>query len=617
MSAPRVVIDDLTWADLLRLTLEDIPAASQGGWTLHGPVDPGITLVELFAFQLEQHLFMAQQLTEPVIRASLRLLDVDEPAPARAARTVLAFPPAPAALVPGGTVARLADDPLQRRFALAEDVWILPVDGVTVEGSMARTGDALDLVLQGQAPVTAGARLSLLLEVEAAPGVAPSWSIAAAAAHPPATLRWRAMGADGAAEVVEVDDQTGGLRRAGLVRLPWPGVWNRPGPGRRRLRAEAVAASYTEPVRILGVHPNAAVAEHREEQVTSVPVGHLLPLPGQRVTVPGGAGRLLDAALELVEPDGRRHRWQAVGSWVAIGPADRVFLVDRERGQLVFGDGRAGRIPRPRPDEPAQLVAGLGGGADGNLGSGRAWAAGGRSALNPVAAEGGADAEGVDRARQRAAGALARADRTVTTDDAVDLAVSTPGVGVARAWVTVGAHPHFPCDPVATALTVTVVPAARRATPSADWTPTPRPDDGLVATVTGRLRAARLIGQEVFVARPAYHAVQVSLSLAGAAPSENTREAVADALRRHLDPLEGGNEGKGWPFGGPVRPSELLGVVQDVVGPETEVTRVAVSLNGGPPADCGDTAIPAGHLVWLAGVTIDAAASLPGGGGLR
>jgi hypothetical protein len=195
--------------------------------------------------------------------------------------------------------------------------------------------------------------------------------------------------------------------------------------------------------------------------------------------------------------------------------------------------------------------------------------------------------------------------------------VSTPGAGVARAHVAVGAHPGFPCDPVASALTVTVVPHARRTTPLAEWTPAPLPDDGAVATVAERLRAARLIGQEVFVVRPTYHSVRVWLSLSGTAPAEATRQAVADTLRRHLDPLEGGSEGTGWPFGGPVRPSELLGVVQDVLGPETSVTEVAVSLDGGPSSNCGDVAIPDGHLVWLAGVTVYAAATLPSGGGLR
>ena len=81
-----------------------------------------------------------------------------------------------------------------------------------------------------------------------------------------------------------------------------------------------------------------------------MPVGHLLPLPGQRVTtVPGGAGRLLDAALELVEPDGRRPPLagrRVLGRDRARRPG--AFLVDRERGQLVFrATGAPGGSPGP------------------------------------------------------------------------------------------------------------------------------------------------------------------------------------------------------------------------------------------------------------------------------
>ena len=51
-----------------------------------------MTLLELFAWQFEQRLFMADQVTEPVTRASLRLLGIaDAPTPT-AAGTVLSVP---------------------------------------------------------------------------------------------------------------------------------------------------------------------------------------------------------------------------------------------------------------------------------------------------------------------------------------------------------------------------------------------------------------------------------------------------------------------------------------------------------------------------------------------
>ena len=82
-------IDDLSFTGLLRIALGDVPSASQGRWTLHGPVDPGITLLELFAWELEQRLFMAEQATDGMVRASLRLLGVPDPLATSPARTIL------------------------------------------------------------------------------------------------------------------------------------------------------------------------------------------------------------------------------------------------------------------------------------------------------------------------------------------------------------------------------------------------------------------------------------------------------------------------------------------------------------------------------------------------
>jgi hypothetical protein len=94
-------------------------------------------------------------------------------------------------------------------------------------------------------------------------------------------------------------------------------------------------------------------------------------------------------------------------------------------------------------------------------------------------------------------------------------------------------------------------------------------------------------------------------------------QCIVDALRRYLDPLAGGSERDGWPFGGPVRPSALAGVVQKTIGPEATVTRLSVALDDGPPSDCSDLAIGPRELVWLGEATITWVAALPAGGGLR
>ena len=72
-------------------------------------------------------------------------------------------------------------------------------------------------------------------------------------------------------------------------------------------------------------------------------------------------------------------------------------------------------------------------------------------------------------------------------------------------------------------------------------------------------------------------------------------------MRRFLDPLTGGDQQDGWPFGAPVRPSALLRVAQQAAGHDGDVSRVAIALDAGTAwEDCRDVAIRPHELVTLA-----------------
>jgi hypothetical protein len=68
-----------------------IPAASVGEWTLHAPVDPGITLLELFAYLLEQRVYWMDHVSDSVVHGALSLLG-ERPKPTQVAATVMHFP---------------------------------------------------------------------------------------------------------------------------------------------------------------------------------------------------------------------------------------------------------------------------------------------------------------------------------------------------------------------------------------------------------------------------------------------------------------------------------------------------------------------------------------------
>ncbi|NBH08775.1 hypothetical protein GTY80_36750, partial [Amycolatopsis sp. SID8362] len=111
MTLPVPKLDDLTWADMMAAITRRIPAESDGTWTLHAPADPGVTLLELFAYLLEQRLYWLDQAPDELVVAILKLLGLEPPRPARAAATVLSLRTAEETptVVPAGTV--LARDP--------------------------------------------------------------------------------------------------------------------------------------------------------------------------------------------------------------------------------------------------------------------------------------------------------------------------------------------------------------------------------------------------------------------------------------------------------------------------------------------------------------------------
>ncbi|MFI0418841.1 baseplate J/gp47 family protein [Spongiactinospora sp. 9N601] len=611
MTLPAPRLDDLTWADMMAAIRRRIPAESGGTWTLHAPADPGVTLLELFAYLLEQRLYWLDQAPDELVVAILRLLGLEPPRPARPAATVLhltADGPGPAYVPPGTVMSR---DPAGRiRFTLDGDVAVFPLLGdVTVRTDRDRTADLLArrgvalLAGDGSAasarftlPLTGGhsapGPLSLLVELDAP--VPPSWSPRAVPdVRPPAELTWSWFrpGTDISGSFAQVEDGTGGLRRSGVVRLLPPDGWSTDDCG---VLVSTRAATYAAPPRLLRLAVNVSAARHLERRTAtgaelSGQIGHWLKLPGQRLTLPEAAGLLLDATLHLAG-----EQWNPVTDFAFGGSRDRVFTLDRADGALVFGDGLTGRVPRPSEDVRVEYA--VGGGRAGNGGLTGNWLPVADSVAvrgaNLVQAEGGADPETVAQARERAAGTLGEVTRAVTAEDHVTLAVTTPGVAVGRAYASVGEHPGFPCARVPGAVTVHVVPAVPGGVLA------PRPDPGMLCEVADRLAGARLLTAEVFVRAPAYRDVRLRVDLSGR-PAGRARVSAlaAEALRRYLDPLAGGDDGTGWPFGAALRPSALLRAAQRALGDLADVAGVAIGLDGAEPADaCGDQALRPGEL---------------------
>lgn len=660
MTLAAVELGDLSWDELVSLARRRIAAVSRGQWTLHAPVDPGITVLELFAWLLEQRVYWLDQAPDSLVRAILRLLGV-APRPLGIASTVLEVEPHETRIeLPDETVLAADDGTLWTTEAAITIAALHPTTPIALAvGGRDHTADLLrgrlvELFAGGSSEVRVGLPLrapppsgvlALFFDLVTARSIAPSWRAEPSIAIEPATaIDWhyrRSDGSEGELELIE--DGTGGLRRSGLVHLRIPLDWrDEPGAPQRYdvVLRSSDASRFTFPPLLRSVRPNAVVARHRARVRASSGAHDWLPLPGRSIALshdepPPIAGTISLWLRERAAP-AVWQRWRETDDLAFHGSADRVFVTDRAERRLDFGDGLAGRLPVLARDATvdAPPIPGAsdafdnvaveywaGGGPIGDRGAGgryverAALGASGFSASALVAAIGGGEPESLVEARDRARSELARRERAITAEDHEEVALSTPGAGLVRAYAAIGAHPDHPCVLVPGAVTVFVLPYAPRALGTQEVA-LPVADDGVLTAVRARLGEWRLAGSQVFVERARYRRARLRLHIEGDRPPSAERlSRTTEALLRYADPLEGGDDGGGWPWGAPLRPSSLIRRAQDALGDIARIRTIDVALDDEPLREaCHDVDIAAHELLALESVAYQhTVARSPGG----
>jgi predicted phage baseplate assembly protein len=627
MGLPLPTLDNRTYAELVREGLRVVPRQAPR-WTDHNAHDPGITLLELFAYLVEMDIFRLDRTPEAALRAFLRLVGI-EPAPPRVAETVLELRPSsgagPIAVAAGlrvsdaqGAQVFETDAALHvvdaRLVALANEAGGRRIDrgadnAAAVQypplGQDPAVGDAL--LLGFDAPLGAGgepialhvwtadpegdaATRARLIEEwrrarEAAAscgsgtgGIVPDWR-----QHYSARTLWEYLGPAGWSPLSGVEDDTRALSLSGFVRFPAPtgAVPGGLGPGLWTLRCRLAAGGYECPPAIRRVGFNAVRAVHGACTLQAEHLGISNGRADQAFDLasrPAVAGSLeLEVSLDDVE-DGP---WREVPHWDRIGPHDCAFVLDPARARIVFGDGRIGRVP-----PTGARIAGryrVGGGSEGNLEAGTLVQAedAAVSVRQPFAAFGGAPAETLDEARGRALDFMSERFRAVTLADVEALALATPGVPVARARAIAGYHPAFPCVTAAGSVTLVAVPSC----------PGERPEAGpdFVSAVHSWLAPRCPVTTELHVVGPVFRTVVVEARLHADPGTEldGLIAAAAAVLDRFLHPLSGGPDGTGWPPGRAVYRTEVMAVLNGLPG-VAYVDEVSLHAEGDSQASCAD-----------------------------
>ncbi|MDT9689855.1 putative baseplate assembly protein [Streptomyces sp. P9(2023)] len=568
-------------------------------WTDHNVSDPGVTLIETFAYMVDQLLYRLNRVPDKNYMAFLDLLGVRLFPPTAATAEVdfwLSAPQPDTVMLRAGVEVATERGETEEgvAFGTIADLPIVPSSltrlvtahaGGEQTDRTAALAEGRDIPCFQAAPApgdavlfglpTAVPRCIVAVQLDSrveGVGVDPR--------QPP--LVWEAW--DGARwALCETDsDTTGGLNRPGEVIVFVPaGHTASVVAGTRAgwLRCRVTAPEAGQP--FYSVSPTVREAEvftvggtmtvEHAETVHDTMLGASDGVAGQRFRL-HRPPILLDGEPPLVEVSAGEgwETWTQVDHFGASSPTDRHVVVDATTGEFTFPpelrepDGTV-RTYGAVPDQGAQVRVTryrTGGGAGGNVARGAISVL--RSSVpyvarveNREAARGGVDGETVDNAKVRAPHVLRIRDRAVTAQDYEFIArEAAPSVRRVRCLPAVAGEGG--------AVRVLIVPDAV-ADEGDDRLRFEQliPSEQALSAITARLDERRLVGTRLVVEPPAYQGVTVVARLiAEPQDVDRVREDALAALFRHLNPLHGGADGTGWSFGRPVQYGEVFAVLQ-------------------------------------------------------
>ncbi|MFI9269962.1 putative baseplate assembly protein [Kitasatospora sp. NPDC052896] len=575
-------------------------------WSDHNVSDPGVTLIEAFAHMTDQLLYRLNRVPEKNYLAFLDLIGV-KLFPAAAARTELTFwlstPQAQEMRLRAGTQVSTAATRHTDRvlFATDAELAIVPCEftrlltqpvGTRLADRSEELAEGRDVACFAESPAVGDAFLVGLSAAVPSCAVLVSLDsivegVGVDPRQPP--LVWEAYDGDNW-HPCEVDsDGTGGLNRPGDLVLHVPAAHAVATIGGHRagwLRCRTVASRPGQPfysssptVRAVSAGTvGGTVAAVHADTVLDEHLGESTGTPGQtfllaRRPLLGGDGPLV---CEVSDGDGWQE-WVEVGSFAGRAGHDRCFTVDHTAGELSFGPGlrevdgslrQYGAVPAKGARIRVRRYR-TGGGRSGNVARGTLTVL--RSSIpyvsrveNREGASGGVDGETVRSAMLRGPVQLRTQDRAVTAADYELLAAqAAPSAARIRALPTSGGAGDG-------GVRVLVVPGV-----VADRGDRLRfeqmvPSDALLSGIAEYLDERRPIGARLTVEPPYYQGITVVARVMArrGVPVGQVRERALDALYRYLNPLVGGVDGQGWPFGRPVQAGEAYAVLQRLPGVE-------------------------------------------------
>jgi Baseplate J-like protein len=646
-------LDDRRFDDIVAEAKSLIPRYAPE-WTDYNESDPGITLLELFSWMTEIILYRLNQVPELNYIQFLKMLGI-ELTPAQPARVDLAFKLSrddlDSVIIPKGTQVAAQGDAQPIVFELDDSLIALGAklaaiqsfDGFSYSvettknnvagqvlypfGPHAREGSALLLGFDSPVPFTAQqVDLAFYISTVGVSEFGVHCALDLSVLPVAATIVWEYWDQKFWQPISLNKDETRAFSQNGHVYFAGPGndiIKDKVGRVDQKLywiRARLEKSQYDSPPRLEAVLTNTARATQAitvRDEVIGGSDGrpnqtfHLANQPVEMLDAPiaatgANSSRAAVTSLQLEIDSGQGFEvWQEVDNFFASGPDDPHFVLNRNRGDVMTGDGTHGRIPVANPANPSGNVVAryyrYGGGKAGNVSAGAVTQLQSSvdsvdSVVNLRASSGGADEEQVADAKLRAPLELKSKGRAVTAEDFEFLATQTPGVRVRRAKALPLVHPRFRGAPIPGVVTVVVVPD--------NDAPNPTPSAATLQTVCAFLNKHRLLTSEVFVIPPVYHKVLIEARLIATPDADlaEVKKSVERTLTTYFHPLIGGNNGTGWEFGHDIYFSEVYRIVLQTKGVDRVLqNHLIIWLDNNRQLDCRDVCIEEGALVYSDG----------------
>jgi len=614
VSLPIPDLDNKSFAQLVEEARKLIPGYSTE-WTDHNLSDPGITLIDLFAWLSEIAIYRTNLVTESHRLKYLKLLGV-KPQSAKQARVDLTFnydiekilPEEK--ILPKGTRVWTKINDKKIYYYLEEEINIVPatLEKIVVNegtpgiydrsysnleekgdlffapfGNEIQKGCALYLgftFFENRVPDTLGL-VCYLYEKDLM--IIKNNDNEQAFKIENSGLKWEFRNKDETNKdnwnPVVPKDETQGFRKSGKIVFKNLEGWtaSQTIPGLENLIHKRIEASYywlrcviedsyyEYPPRIEVLRLNTVSAAHgmlvKDDNTEIVSNG----LPGQVLEL--RETPIIDNTLKLSIEN---ESWVEVDDFDGSGPSDKHFVLNKEKGEIKFGDGLMGLVPA-QGSIIKVLEYMTGGGEAGNLMQELSWKIEQDfkgSIINYLASTGGKEAQTIDEAIEDLCRDLKTPDTAVTQQDFEQLAMSTPGLRVSRAKAIPEYKPKPDPDDKELeksrgAVTIVIIPY----TPLDFLKTPPEPSEDFKKTVCAHLDKHRILGTDIYVISPVYVKVIVYARVVPRSTFLDDgliQQRIIEKLNRFLHPVKGGMDGKGWPIGRGIYLSDVYNLIESM-----------------------------------------------------